>query len=327
MAVTIQNSIDQFIQNISLSRSENTEKTYKNAMNAFIQMLEENGIDPESSVDVLSEKIFSNFAKYLKAYSPSTESLYINVAKNYFEFLAAEEIKSFNLFQTKLLIKNRTRKPGIRLPQFPQHNIDEILDYALNRLPGLPCETDHEKLINLRDSAFLITLADTGLRIHEACNLRRGTIDWFSNKAIIIGKGNKEAVIRFSDRSVERLKTYLNERSLLDGSTGLPFASLPIFARHDKGSGNKVLPITTKTGRMIVSARVEECLGKEAVGTITPHSFRHYFVTNVLRKTGNMKIAQEFARHSSVTVTQRYTHISDEDLDKKYDNIFNHDQS
>lgn len=296
-------------------------------MNAFIQMLEENGIDPESSVDALSEKLFSNFAKYLKAYSPSTESLYINVAKNYFEFLAAEEIKSFNLFQTKLLIKNRTRKPGIRLPQFPQHNIDEILDYALNRLPGLPCETEQEKLINLRDSAFLITLADTGLRIHEACNLRRGTIDWFSNKAIIIGKGNKEAVIRFSDRSVERLKTYLNERSLLDGSTGLPFASLPIFARHDKGSGNKVLPITTKTGRMIVSARVEECLGKEAVGTITPHSFRHYFVTNVLRKTGNMKIAQEFARHSSVTVTQRYTHISDEDLDKKYDNIFNHDQS
>ena len=327
MAVSIKNSIDQFIQNISLSRSENTEKTYKNAMNAFIQMLEENGIDPESSVDVLSEKIFSNFAKYLKAYSPSTESLYINVAKNYFEFLAAEEIKSFNLFQTKLLIKNRTRKPGIRLPQFPQHNIDEILDYALNRLPGLPCETEQEKLINLRDSAFLITLADTGLRIHEACNLRRGTIDWFSNKAIIIGKGNKEAVIRFSDRSVERLKIYLNERSLLDGSTGLPFASLPIFARHDKGSGNKVLPITTKTGRMIVSARVEECLGKEAVGTITPHSFRHYFVTNVLRKTGNMKIAQEFARHSSVTVTQRYTHISDEDLDKKYDNIFNHDQS
>ena len=327
MAVSIKNSIDQFIQNISLSRSENTEKTYKNAMNAFIKMLEENGIDPENSVDVLSEKIFSNFAKYLKAYSPSTESLYINVAKNYFEFLAAEEIKSFNLFQTKLLIKNRTRKPGIRLPQFPQHNIDEILDYALNRLPGLPCETEQEKLINLRDSAFLITLADTGLRIHEACNLRRGTIDWFSNKAIIIGKGNKEAVIRFSDRSVERLKIYLNERSLLDGSTGLPFASLPIFARHDKGSGNKVLPITTKTGRMIVSARVEECLGKEAVGTITPHSFRHYFVTNVLRKTGNMKIAQEFARHSSVTVTQRYTHISDEDLDKKYDNIFNHDQS
>ncbi len=323
MEISIEKSIDLFLQNISLTRSENTEKTYRNAMNAFTQMLTETGIDPKGSVDVLSEKFFSIFAKYLKSYSPSTESLYINVAKNYFEFLAAEEIKNFNLFQTKLLIKNRTRKPGIRLPQFPQHSIDAVLEFAMDRLPNLPCNSEQEKLINLRDSAFLITLADTGLRIHEACNLRRGTIDWFSDKAIIIGKGNKEAVIRFSDRSIERLKIYLNERSILDGSTGLPIASLPIFARHDKGTGTRVLPMTTKTGRMIVSSRVEECLGKEAVGTITPHSFRHYFVTNVLRKTGNMKIAQEFARHSSVTVTQRYTHISDEDLDKKYDIIFN----
>ena len=292
-------------------------------MNAFLDMLSESGIEPDASVDLLSEKVFSSFAKYLKAYSPSTESLYINVAKNYFEFLAAEEIKSFNLFQTKLLIKNRTRKPGIRLPQFPQHNIEAVLEFAENQLPGLPCETEQDRLINLRDSAFLITLADTGLRIHEACNLRRGTIDWFSNKAIIIGKGNKQAVIRFSDRSIERLKIYLNERSILDGATGLPLASLPVFARHDKGAGTKILPITTKTGRLIVSSRVEEALGKEAVGTITPHSFRHYFVTNVLKKSGNMKLAQEFARHSSVTVTQRYTHLTDEDLDRKYDNIFN----
>ena len=323
METSIQKTVDLFIQNIGLSRSENTEKTYRHAMNAFLDMLSESGIEPDASVDLLSEKVFSSFAKYLKAYSPSTESLYINVANNYFEFLAAEEIKSFNLFQTKLLIKNRTRKPGIRLPQFPQHNIEAVLEFAENQLPGLPCETEQDRLINLRDSAFLITLADTGLRIHEACNLRRGTIDWFSNKAIIIGKGNKQAVIRFSDRSIERLKIYLNERSTLDGATGLPLASLPVFARHDKGAGTKILPITTKTGRLIVSSRVEEALGKEAVGTITPHSFRHYFVTNVLKKSGNMKLAQEFARHSSVTVTQRYTHLTDEDLDRKYDNIFN----
>ena len=320
---SIVESINLFIENIGLSRSENTEKTYKNAMKAFIQMLEENGINPEDSVDALSEKIFSEYARYLKAYSSSTESLYINVAKNYFEFLAAEDIKNFNLFQTKLLIKNRTRKPGIRLPQFPQQAIEIVLDYAENKIPQLPCATDTDKLINLRDSAFLITLADTGLRIHEACNLRRGSIDWFSYKAIIIGKGNKEAIIRFSDRSIEALKNYLNERSVIDGGTGLPLTSMPIFARHDKGSGDKILPITTKTGRAIVNSRVKECLGKESVGTITPHSFRHYFVTNVLKKTGNMKLAQEFARHSSVTVTQRYTHLSDEDLDRNYDRIFN----
>ena len=323
--VSIDFTIEKFLENISLSRSSNTERTYRNAMNAFREMLQEKGIESSLPVSVLSEKIFSDYAKYLKAYSPSTESLYINVAKNYFEFLAAEEIYSFNLFQTKLLIKNRTRKPGIRLPQFPQHDIESLIDYAQNKIPNLPSESSSDHLINLRDAAFLITLADTGLRIHEACNLRRGTIDWFSHKAIIIGKGNKEAIIRFSDRSIDFLKMYLNERSLLDGSSGSTLASLPVFSRHDKGCGNKILPITTKTGRLIVEQRVEECFGKEAVGTITPHSFRHYFVTNVLKKTGNMKLAQEFARHSSVTVTQRYTHLSDVDLDRKYDKIFNQD--
>ena len=325
--LNIDQTIKLFLENIGLSRSDNTERTYRNAMKAFTEMLSEKGISAESSINNLSEKIFSDYAKYLKAYSPSTESLYINVAKNYFEFLAAEDLESFNLYQTKLLIKNRTRKPGIRLPQFPQHDIETVIDYAVNKIPYLPDSDETEKLINLRDSAFLITLADTGLRIHEACNLRRGSIDWFSNKAIIIGKGNKEAVIRFSDRSIYALKNYLNARSKTDGATGSMLSSLPIFARHDKGAGKRILPITTKTGRMIVATRVTECLGPEAVGTITPHSFRHYFVTNVLRKTGNMKIAQEFARHSSVTVTQRYTHLSDEDLDQKYDTIFNQDSS
>ena len=323
--ISIDHTIEKFLENISLSRSSNTERTYRNAMNAFKEMLLEKGIESSQPVSSLSEKIFSDYAKYLKAYSPSTESLYINVAKNYFEFLAAEEIQSFNLFQTKLLIKNRTRKPGIRLPQFPQHDIESLIDYAQNKIPNLPSENPADHLINLRDAAFLITLADTGLRIHEACNLRRGTIDWFSHKAIIIGKGNKEAIIRFSDRSIDFLKMYLNERSVLDGSSGATLASLPVFSRHDKGCGDKILPITTKTGRLIVEQRVAECLGKEAVGTITPHSFRHYFVTNVLKKTGNMKLAQEFARHSSVTVTQRYTHLSDADLDRKYDKIFNQD--
>jgi integrase len=97
---------------------------------------------------------------------------------------------------------------------------------------------------------------------------------------------------------------------------------LPLFARHDKGAGKKVKPITTTTGRNIVTQRVREALGNEAVGTITPHSFRHYFVTVVLRGSGNLKLAQELARHKNIAVTQRYAHLSDDELDKGYWNIF-----
>jgi integrase/recombinase XerC len=72
---------------------------------------------------------------------------------------------------------------------------------------------------------------------------------------------------------------------------------------------------------------VESILGKEAVGTITPHSFRHYFVTRVLQVSGNLKLAQELARHKNITVTQRYAHLSNDELDKGYFEVFENENS
>jgi integrase len=183
-------------------------------------------------------------------------------------------------------------------------------------------EDPKERLRVLRDRAFLITLADTGLRVHEACGLRRGDIDWNEGRAIIIGKGDQQAVVRFSKRALASLKDYLAARAQLDGASGRPLGSLPLFARHDKGAGKKTKPITTATGRNIVTERVREILGESAVGTITPHSFRHYFVTAVLKGSGNLKLAQELARHKSIAVTQRYAHLSDDELDKGYWEVF-----
>lgn len=109
----------------------------------------------------------------------------------------------------------------------------------------------------------------------------------------------------------------------MDGASGRPLTSLPLFARHDRGAGKKVKPITTRTGQNIINQRVAEALGESSVGTITPHSFRHYFVTTVLRASGgNLKLAQELARHKNIAVTQRYAHLSDDELDKGYQEIF-----
>jgi integrase len=91
--------------------------------------------------------------------------------------------------------------------------------------------------------------------------------------------------------------------------------ALPLFARHDRGAGKKVLPIATGTGRAVVHQRCAESLPTDLAAGITPHSFRHYFVTAVLRGSGgNLKLAQELARHRTITVTQRYAHLSDDEL-------------
>jgi integrase/recombinase XerC len=322
-AETIYQAIEAYLDSVKLARSANTARAYRNALNLFSSVIEEHGLSPSKTLtEELPEDAVSWFAGALKRYTPATEQLYLTAAKGLYEYMAAEQLADINLPRVRLLIRHRSRRPGQRLPQFPRGEIEQLLDYAIF-IARNSTEDEREYLRNLRDSAFLIMLADTGLRVHEACNLRRGDVDWNEGRANIIGKGDRQAIVRFSSRSLKALRDYLSARGKLDGASGRPLTSLPLFARHDKGAGKKVKPITTTTGRNIVQQRVRESLGESAVGTITPHSFRHYFVTTVLRGSGgNLKLAQELARHKNIAVTQRYAHLSDDELDKGYWDIF-----
>jgi len=322
-SISLLEAVQKYLDSVRLSRSENTARTYTNAMQAFLRSWMKTQRDPaEYSVAEITENFIADFAADLKSYSPNTEQLYLTAATGFFEFLAAENLAEVNLPRLRMLIKSRSRRTGQRLPQFPKNDIQKVLTYAQS-LSLLPAETKRIRLQHLRDRAFILTLADTGLRVHEACNLRRGDLDWQEGKAVIIGKGNQEAVVRFSTRALTVLRDYLNTRAEIDGAYGKSLTSLPIFARHDLGAGKRVEPISTTTGRNIIDLRVREALGENAAGTITPHSFRHYFVTEVLQGSGgNIKLAQKLARHKNIQVTQRYAHLSDDELDKGYYEIF-----
>ena len=320
---TLIEAAQDYLESVSLSRSENTARTYTNAMRSFLESWLKRGGDPdEDQVEIIAEDFIADFAADLKSYSPNTEQLYLTAATGFYEYLAAEKLAEINLPRLRMLIKRRSRRTGQRLPQFPKEDIYQVLNYAQS-LTQVPAETKRSRLQLLRDRAFILTLADTGLRVHEACNLRRGDLDWQEGKAVIIGKGNQEAVVRFSSRALKALRDYINTRAEIDGAYGRSLTSLPLFARHDLGAGDRVEPISTTTGRNIITQRVTEALGEAAAGTITPHSFRHFFVTEVLQGSGgNIKLAQKLARHKNIQVTQRYAHLSDEELDKGYYEIF-----
>lgn len=322
----IAETVSKYLAIVKTARSEHTARTYANALSVFCRVLKERWLDPDTTpTDKLTEDAIAWLAGYLKNFSSATERLYLTAVAGFYEYVAAERLAEINLPRLRLLIRQRARRPGIRLPQFPAEDIERVIGFMSDptNLAAPPGEDiENLRLREIRDRAFLLTLADTGLRVHEACALRRGDIDWNEGRAVIIGKGDKQAVVRFSSRAMRALKDYLTLRAPLDGGSGRPLPSLPLFARHDKGAGKKVKPITTTTGRNIVTERVREILGEEAVGRITPHSFRHYFVTTVLRGSGNLKLAQELARHSNIQVTQRYAHLSDDELDKGYYEIF-----
>ena len=326
--VTTAAVMSEYLDMVKLSRSSHTMEAYKNALKIFSEVLTEQGLEPASTpIEKLTENLISPLAAYLKTYAPATEQLYLQAVKGFFQYVDSEGLAVINLSRVQILIRQRSRRPGIRFPQFPMNDIVQLLaqvnDVENLLMPVGKSEiTESIKLRAFRDRAFLLTLGDTGLRVHEACKLRRGDIDWNEQHAVLIGKGDKQAVIRFTSQSVQAIKDYLLLRADLDGNSGKQLSSLPVFARHDKGAGKKIKPITTMTGQRIVQERVAQLLGPEMVGKITPHSFRHYFVTSVLRGTGNLRYAQELARHKNIQVTQRYTHLSNDELDKAYYEVF-----
>ena len=321
--VTITQAVDDFLNITLMSRSENTARSYRNALINFLAILEEKDIQPDKTpISELDETAISWMLNSLKNYAPATEQLYTVAVTRFFQYLMAEELAEINFQRMQLIVRTRSRKAGQRLPQFPKEDIDAVIQYA-SEITHYNFDSPNGRLIAYRDASLIITLADTGMRVHEICNLRRGDIDWNEFKAIIIGKGDQEAVIRFSSRSMQSIKSYLDQRSELDGGSGRPLRSLPILARHDRGAGSKIIPITPTTARNIIKQRVREVLGEEAARIISPHSFRHYFVTNILKGSGgNLKLAQELARHKNIQVTQRYAHLSDDELDQGYHEIF-----
>ncbi|HUN22761.1 MAG TPA: tyrosine-type recombinase/integrase [Anaerolineales bacterium] len=324
---TLAEAIQSYIDVVENSRSANTARTYRQALDKLVEVLETHTLSAEQvSVETANIEWLRWFLPNLKIYAPATEQLYLTAFLGFFEFIIAEYDINLNLAQVRTFIKRRQRRIPPRLPEFPREQIESLLAAAEDL--SAPLATDSSEvndiLRDLRDRAVLLTLADTGLRVAELCSLRRGQVYWEEARALVEIKGGREAVVRFSERSLHAIQRYLKQRAVLDGASNRPLNTLPIFARHDKGAGKKILPITTVGVRNIVDHWVGAILGQAHIGQITPHSFRHYFVTVVLRASGgNLKLAQELARHRNISITQRYAHLSDDDLDRGYHEIFN----
>lgn len=297
----------------TLDRSPRTIFAYQNALNQFVAVV---GEDAE-----LNLASYIKFLSSIKSKSPSTKRVYTTAVRKFYAFhkaWSADELKEATDHYTRLQVR--------RIVNFNREAVEKVIDYcaALNGSAGSP----RDALEALRDRAFVFTLADTGLRISEACALKRGDIDWLEQRAIIIGKGDKQAVVYFSNRCIEALKEYLHARSGVEPNSRIPLGSQPVFARHDIRASKKIRPITAGgmwkaikgDPRQGIKGRIEEAGVDRSLVRI--HDFRHYFVTMTYLAKGDLKMSQALARHESIATTNRYAHFNTE-MAKAYDEIFN----
>ncbi|HZJ21893.1 MAG TPA: site-specific integrase, partial [Anaerolineales bacterium] len=127
----ISSVITEYLEVVKLARSQNTALTYGKALKEFRKVLVKSKIDPETSpASALKEDMISRFVMHLKSFSPATEQVYVRAVARFYKYLAAERLAEINLPRMDLLIEQRIRKPGIRLPQFPTNEIEQVLDFV-----------------------------------------------------------------------------------------------------------------------------------------------------------------------------------------------------
>ncbi len=157
-----------------------------------------------------------------------------------------------------------------------------------------------------RDKALIMVMYSAGLRISEVANLRIQDLDRDLSSAWVLGKGDKERQVFFSDEGREALSVYLASRS---GKIQQDKATDRLFINRNGG------PLSVPGIRWIISKYAERSgIDKP----IHPHSLRHSFATHLVNAGCDVRMVQELLGHASLSTTQRYTHVDMEGLKRIY---------
>lgn len=341
--ISIHQAVEKFLTALARANSDKTVKTYRTALKSFCKTLLELEIDPETApAALLDYPQVEAFIQTSDAYSPSTEKLYLTAVRSFYAFLLDEDLAKPNLGKLQRRIQDRARRSAWSPEVFPREGIEKLIAYA-ESLAARPVENECKqkkseaailkarkaaRLRNLRDRALIILLADTGLRVAEACSLTYGQIDALEARLRNVQrkgykrKGNQAgSSVLVSERALAAIRDYQNARKEDVLPAGIKRKTVPLFIRHDLAAQSGLRKMTEKTAWKIVKDRATECLGDEAAADIHPHSFRHYFVTVVLLET-DLETARRLAGHASADTTSRYAEI-DPEVEQRYHRIFN----
>ncbi len=292
-------------------KSENTSLTYRNGLRLFADWVHvhrrdgyEDQLWPLDPAALTTETIIEYDRWLIANRARRTRLTYLAALMGYLNELEASrmlpaEVRLGELrarFRKSIHRKARESSRVVALDRARQ-DVPKIVRYYDTLL--LPSETPDgqgdsfsKRLIILRNRAIVNTLYSTAMRVEETLQLNRDVVrDGLANNALIAGKGERTRAIHLQDYAREAIQAYLAERD--DDSPAL-FLS---HSRKDR-SGR----ITQRTVQRIINEAVK-ALGLNK--GLSPHDFRHYKATLLLRRGMSLASLQEYLGHTDISITRR----------------------
>jgi integrase/recombinase XerD len=253
--------------------------------------------------------ILGDFSRWCKQVTIETLTLdmidtYIMELANHTDKTSGEHYKP-KTFKNKIVVirslirylyaKNLTniRPESIEIPRVQETEANFLDDDEQNSL--IDCIDDP------RDRAIILTMLRSGLRVSEIVDLR--TDDLFERSIVVrSGKGKKPRVTFISKDAETAIQTYLNTK---------PYTT-SMFTNY-RGE---------KLSRQYI-ARIVSLYGSKSATHkhISPHTLRHTFATNMLRKGARIEDIQPMMGHANISTTRLYMHFTNDYLHQRYDEI------
>ncbi len=286
------NNLQNNIQNY-LEFCQNQKRLDAKTLKAYrIDLKQFSDCVPDYNVTLITSQILETCISNLhEKYKPKTVKRKIASLKAFFHYLEYRDIITANPF-SKIQIK--FREPIILPKTIPLHNIEAILStvYKQYSLSTTHCQ----KRNSLRNIAIIELLFATGIRVSELCSLKITDINLYDRIILIHGKGSKERkLVLCNEDVVIALNNYQTE-----------------FRNEIQ---NCDYFFVNQLGHRLTEQSVREMIFKykklaNISQHITPHMFRHSFATLLLEEDVDIRYIQEMLGHSSINITQIYTHVA-----------------
>jgi integrase/recombinase XerC len=263
---------------------------------------------PEPRLEQIDNLTIREFlgALYQRGNKKSSVARKLATLRSFMKYLSAQGALSAN--PAKIVASPRLEK---RLPEY----------MMLDSVAELVEAPDASTTLGKRDRAILELLYATGVRVSELVGLDLGDVDQSEGLVRVLGKGRKERILPFGSKAREALEDYFCVRSELlaargasnraekHAPAGRPRAAEAVFLNARGGR------LTTRS----VGNIVDRYIGRVAQRLKAhPHTLRHTFATHMLNAGVDLRAIQELLGHESLSTTQKYTHVSTEQLMRIY---------